>query len=296
MKARRRIIAVTVAFISASASGADCSWGPEDLNIRKSLVFSQDEQEPARLAAQSVAGEKDSITLADLAVRMRQYDCVDYRFVPMIEYHKDTSRSKPVDNVSASLKIQAEPSWLNVTTKDYIAVLDIIPSFKKDMVSQVWSGSVSALIYGSKNYGPSVFGGRLNHAVPAVDGKGHEESLKLQTIAYVGLDHYFKLPELIANVPSATTTVASYVVLRYYLECWPEPHLNEPGLQLLANANYRQSIGGGIKHPKSIGISANYYIDGKNRAAIGIDYEKGNIQMADFVESEKTSLLLKVKF
>lgn len=316
------------ALVSTGAFAADdsvCMWPKmkvldreiPKLSLRKTSDGSKDEARPASFSYEHPNAGNDYL-LIDAALRWEAIECQPagtFRIavIPLLEVHRSKLDINEVKKATAKLEAEIwwgqlrgdEPgdavgdAWRPLVKVEYGETRDSVKkkNFSKAAISV---GAVSNL--------PWYPGGWISWACDAKPKEGSDVPPlcpdRFRWLPSVGVEYYDNLPVERTGLPVVAKINTTFAFGRLALEWWPflaGRGTDHPSshVQLLLEYIYRSKIGGDSLPQGDVGLltyGLTYYLDPDQTIGIGIEREDGAGTTRNFVDEERTTVALRVKF
>lgn len=290
---------------AAQASDPIGDWfTAHKLAIRKTFDGSKEEQNPASfLYFREPTGSDTEFAVFDVAVKLSEVELLENSntstllLFPVVEYHRTTKVGKRINKYGFTGKAEWRPFGITAPPPPGGAImppkgpgvyLPVAPTLileakqSKDWESKTSERKFAAMVLFTSNY-PFAPGGDWRSASGAFRGRYYP---------YLGMERH-QLRGVSAD------TIANVAVGRVWLELWPIATPTRQYFQVTGDAAFRRNLSDGSGLARILSdftAGANLYLDGNGHVGVGVDYSKGRDATQRFVNREKTSIGLKIKF
>lgn len=274
-------------------------WLKNRVSIRKTFDgSSKDEGKPATFFwNKDYENDNEEYVTIDLGIKITEwqpFENTTLLFLPKFEWHKDgrEAAGKKKNDVSAGLNIEYYPfDALNKMRPWFMGSADIQRDIVKELTT--FKPKFFLSLYGNKQWMP---GSQTNNC------KG---VFVLRYYPYSGIEHF--------KATDVSKVNATYWANRFFAEYWPitsprkfkgtgEERVVDKEekryLQFTIDLTHRKVLEDKLFDRGDlywIAIGANLYFDGAGKYGIGLEYTKGDDPAANFVETKKLSVGLKIK-
>ena len=274
----------------------------KNIEIRRSFDGTvKDAGAPASISYVNADGTSDYYSI-DLAVRAAQFGEWDRgmwqgRFIPIFERHKNTEDGSSLDKTSAKLNVEIEKSVWTCEEENEAGrktkipfcrtlLIDLGFGLSRDSENDKTTRSISLLatIWAPDNPWPGSF------------FTTDKNNLQFTWFANAGFEFYESLPierkegdQTIVLAPAIDETFA---VAKLNFDYRPFSDMLDERLSLVGNLAYYDLLGSSnflSNSNTNTTLALNYYLDRKQRIAIGINYENGESPARNFLDREITT-------
>lgn len=284
------------------------------LTVRKTTDgSSKDEAKPASIGYENpnTGGE---YLLLDAALRWDALECGWGSFhtllVPTLEAHRSKFEANPVKKTSAKVLVEMWAGKLKPydgkgAGHSFLPYYKIEFSQTRDSIKQKNSSSYVAnmTLVSNRPWRPGGWVAWNCGDSETDDGTPMPCPNQFRWMPGLGVEYYDSLPVERTGLPTIVDINTTVAVGRMAIEYWPilswNNKLAESRLQFLAEYVHRSRVSGdplpeGDANLVTFGLT--YYFDGAKAVGIGIEHEDGENPTRNFVDEERTTVSLKVKF
>ena len=274
--------------------------------IRKVFDGSKDEQNPASIfLVREPTGKDRTFASIDVAAKVREVEwnpgtSGSVLLYPVVDYHRSTNASTPVDKAGGTARLEVRPVGLSVPRPPDASgpaptlvgtYWSVAPTFILDAkLSRDWTSQNN-----EQRYSIQVFPTGLRKGLPGSSIRGPKGTF-FRYYPYVGLERY-------RFGTSGTDMTLTAGLARLWLEAWPVPTPTAQFLQMTFDLTGRRRIGNEARLPSQlsdVALGATVYLDGRggdnSHVGIGVEYANGRDVTAQFARRERATIGLKVKF
>ena len=273
------------------------------ISIRKTFDGSKNESKPASIFWVNDATSKDEDHyFIDLAIKIKEWELLgnsqsSFLVYPVVEWHRSTKESKPLDKISAATRLEFRPMEPTVYNVDGTPLDPLYPGQKTSRVVPFFVGS---LTYGRDlkldkddlKASLLVSASSTKPWYPGADLRKRNLKYLGRYYPYLGFEYY----ELVSD---SLDIKVSFGVARLYAELWAITDLEFQYLQLIVDYAYRMQLGGPEfpqDHIDLLSISVNLYLDGRGKIGLGYEYIVGEDPRKGFTFLKQSMIGLRIKF
>jgi hypothetical protein len=274
------------------------------IEIRKTFKGSaKDQASPASFNMSGASGS-DNYYNIDLAVKVSEY-VFDFnrtslwkgRLYPSVEFHRNTNEQSEADNMQGAISFEFERG-LGACAKlknPFCKAMIIDTSFKVKRDSHNDKTTQSASVFGT-------FSGANKSNWPGRTIVFGDSAFKLIYLPFIGAEYHRNLP-IEEKVDGEKVEIAGsideyFAVARLNVGLYPFAKSLDEKLKLVFDYSYRSTIGSNDLIDNSntfTDVSLDYYLDEKNRIALGFSYSNGQSPSRNFLDEEKWGIGFKLK-
>ena len=274
------------------------------IEIRKTFKGSaKDEASPASFNMSGASGS-DNYYNIDLAVKVSEYvfefdreSLWKGRVYPSIEFHRNTNEQSEADNTQGAVSFEFERGLgsCSKSKNPFCKAMFIDTSFKVKRDSHNDKTTQSATVF-------TAFSGGNESNWPGRTIVFGDSAFKLIYMPSFGVEYHRNLP-IEEKVDGEDVEIAGaideyFAAARLNVGVYPFAKSLDEKLKLVFDYTYRSTIGSNVLIDDSnvfTEVSLDYYLDEKNRIALGFSYSNGQSPSRNFLDEEKWGMGLKLK-
>lgn len=263
-----------------------------NISIRKSFDGSKkDEEKPASFFWGLDHTSDFSYTVFDAGLKISEVELLkntksSLLFFPKLEWHKDGSnKEKEKNSLSGGINMEFFP--IRAASPPLPGGIKLAPfllgsyEYQRDYIKDL------------KTTKPKLFLSFYSNSagLPGSQIRFKSGAFFLRYYPYTGIEWY--------KTTDSEGKRASYWASRIFLEAYPIPSFTKEYFQLTFDYTYRSKLSDNLFGKKDLNwlsVGANFYPDGRGKIGLGLEYSKGDDPSNNFVDTDKISFGLRLKF